>query len=236
MGNRYKCLIFDLDGTLLNTSKGIINSVKYVEEKMKLKKQTDDQLRVFLGPPPSEIYMKIYGLTMEESKVATKYHREYSLKNAVNEFDKYINMQNTLSELKKQGYYLACATLKRKDIAVKILQNASLDFFFDVINGMDLEESMTKADIISECCEMVGIGKKQCLMIGDSNSDYKGSMDAGVSFLGVTYGYGFEPKREYSFDVVDTPGEIIDYICKQDAYKYKNTFEEVFDVVKARKY
>ena len=63
----YELVIFDLDGTLLNTSQGIYNSVRYAEKQLDLPAIEDALLPIFVGPPPAQMYQKLYGLTEREA-------------------------------------------------------------------------------------------------------------------------------------------------------------------------
>ena len=71
-------VIFDLDGTLIDSSEGIFNSIRYTEEKLNLVRLDDSLLSSFVGPPPTESYQKLHGLDLSGAKIATKYHREYA--------------------------------------------------------------------------------------------------------------------------------------------------------------
>lgn len=188
-----KLIIFDLDGTLLDTSKGIFNSVRYAEEKMGIMPTLEKNLKLFLGPPPVEMYQHVYGMDKKQGLEATKWHREYGSKHAIYEAELYPGVKETLEKLCNKGYHLAVATLKRQDIAEKILSLQGIDKFFVQIAGMNMSESDTKADLILRVCRAEGIELGDLvLMVGDSQYDYEGAKEAGVDFLGVSYGYGFE--------------------------------------------
>lgn len=58
MKNKYELVIFDLDGTLLDTSPGIFNSVRFAEQQMGFTPILDARLKEFVGPPPKSMYMK----------------------------------------------------------------------------------------------------------------------------------------------------------------------------------
>ena len=192
-GKKYKLIIFDLDGTLLDTSQGIFNSVRYAEEKMSLEAIADDDLRKFVGPPPAEMYKKLYGLNDEQSLKAAGYHREYGSSKAVYEAKLYSGVTETLDYLSKQGYILAVATLKRQDIAEKILSLYGIGGYFAHIAGMNHAETDTKSGLIKRVCTLENIVPcDEVLMVGDSQYDYEGAKEAGVDFLGVSYGFGFE--------------------------------------------
>ena len=69
---KYKLIIFDLDGTLLDTSKGIFNSVRYAEKMMGFEPLKDDKLKEFVGPPPKDMYMKDYGISEYDATILVK--------------------------------------------------------------------------------------------------------------------------------------------------------------------
>lgn len=194
----HKLIIFDLDGTLLDTSQGIFNSVRYAEGKMGLKPTAEENLRKFVGPPPAEMYRKMYGLNDEQSLEAAGYHREYGRSKAIYEARLYDGVPETLARLSEQGCILAVATLKRQDIAEKILSLYGIDGYFAHIAGMNQAETNTKAGLIKSVCALENIVPgAEVLMVGDSQYDYEGAKEAGVDFTGVSYGYGFGGNEKY---------------------------------------
>ena len=72
----YRYLLFDLDGTLTDSAEGIIKCVQYSAEKMGAPYKDFEELRVFVGPPLSESFQKVYGFSEEETKQAIVYYRE----------------------------------------------------------------------------------------------------------------------------------------------------------------
>ena len=191
MEKKYEIIIFDLDGTLLDTSPGIFNSVRFAEAQMGFTPVSDQQLKAFVGPPPKEMYKKFHGVDDETAIKATGFHRQYSREKAIYEAAIYPGMKETLESLKKQGYKLAVATLKGQKIAEKVLQIHGLDGFFDSIVGMDEAESFTKCKTIQVAMAQTGT-TGNVLMVGDSEYDYIGAVEAGVDFVGAVYGFGID--------------------------------------------
>ena len=192
---KYDLVIFDLDGTLLDTSEGIFGSVRYAEQKLGLLSAAEEQLKVFLGPPPKEMYQKVYQLDEKTALEATQYHREYGREKAIYQAKVYPNMLECLQQLKKQGIKLAVATLKSQDIAETILNHFGLAQYFDCIIGMDGKEGLKKSEIIRKVMEKTLISDK-VLMVGDSIYDLQGAKEAEVEFLGVLYGFGLKEESE----------------------------------------
>lgn len=210
--NKYDLVIFDLDGTLLDTSPGIFGSVRYAEKVMGLKPIADCELRKFVGPPPKEMYKKIYGLSDEDAMTATKAHRKYGVEKAVFQAEIYSGMKETLEKLKTCGFKLAVATLKKQNIAEIVLKNFGMYDFFDVVVGIDELESLTKAQTIEICLSKTN--SEFAVMVGDSEYDFKGAVEAKVDFIGVLYGFGFENGIDYPFDIITKPDELLDLVIE----------------------
>lgn len=210
MNNNRKAIIFDLDGTLLDTSQGIYGSVRFAEKQLGLAEIEDSLLPQFVGPPPKEMYMKIYGLSEEEALRAAILHREYGIKKAIYEAEVYKGIPETLNVIRRCGYKLAVATLKKQTIAQIILNNFNLASFFDSIVGMNDEETLSKKDTIDFAMKNTGIS--DAIMVGDSIYDYIGAKEAGVGFIGVSYGFGFSKGNSYEFPVANLPCDILDLI------------------------
>lgn len=191
-----KMIIFDLDGTLIDTHNGIFNSVRYAEKKMGLPPTKEENLVNFLGPPPAKIYQSLYDLNEQESIEATNYHRDYGSRHAIYEARLYSGVSETLGRLLAENLRLAVATLKRQTIAEKILSLYGIDKYFVYVAGMNEMETCTKADLIRQICNKEGITElEDVLMVGDSWYDYEGARETGVEFLGVSYGFGFDSTK-----------------------------------------
>lgn len=190
----YNTIIFDLDGTLLDTSQGIKNSVRHAEQMMGLTPVPDPQLASFFGPPPKKVYQTLHGLADDKALEAARHHREYAARKGIYEAFAFEDIERLLVQLHAERRKLAIATLKREDIARSILAHFKLDHYFDAIVGQNFAEDLTKTQTINLAIEQLQQSDRtRILMIGDSEGDYKGALEAGIDFLGVTFGFGFEP-------------------------------------------
>ena len=210
MEKKHDLVIFDLDGTLLDTSPGIFGSIRYVEQVLKLKPIDENELCEFIGPPPKEMYLRKYNLSDEDAMKATCAHRKYGIEKAIYEAKIYDGMHEVLDTLKKRNVKMAVATLKKQNIAETVLVNFSLDKYFDIIVGMDDNETLTKKDTITRA--MKAVGASCTVMVGDSEYDYQGAIEADVDFVGVLYGFGFRKDQSYPFRTASLPIELLDII------------------------
>ena len=211
-----KAVIFDLDGTLINTENGILKSINFVLNEMGLEGIDKCNQKKFIGPP---IYMSLQNFYGLDIKVAleghNKFRQVYEEKYLYDAF-LYDNIRNVLRELCNKNYKLGVATYKKEEHAVNLLKYFSLYQYFDVVKGSNSNNNLTKTSIVSNCIFDLGIsyGESDIILIGDSYSDFKAASDNKIDFLGVTYGFGFNKESNdlNNINYVETPMEILDYI------------------------
>ena len=201
------CVIFDLDGTLLDTSPGIMESVRFAAEKHGYPHLTDTQLRTFIGPPLTDSFIRCYGCNDEEAKKLTAAYREHYRDGALLNAKPYDGIFELCEKLKKRGYRLAVATSKPQVFSERILNH--FGFEIQIIHGADMDGKLTKTDLIHLCMKDFGVNR--AVMIGDTKHDAKGAEKAGVPFIAVTYGFGnTEEMLKYPYiGIADTPLDIL---------------------------
>ncbi len=194
---RYDAVVFDLDGTLLDTSEGIWRSVSYVIETMKLPPVSDDVMRTFIGPPIQKSFARVYGLDEKEANAAADIFRNRYKDTDILLATPYGGIFEAIRSLSEAGVRSGVATYKRQDYAEKILVHFGFDKVCDVICGSDFEGKLTKKDIIENAVKSLGVSdKKKAVMVGDSDNDAIGASEMGVDFIGVTYGFGFDGDKD----------------------------------------
>lgn len=194
---KYSTIIFDLDGTLLDTSEGIMVGASYAAHRMGVPELTIEQQRSFIGPPILDSFMRECGLTKTEAEIAVSVYRERYKEKGIYEAKHYHQIEDLLVLLKNKGCKLAVATLKMDRFAKEILQSFGLFDYFDSINGIDEKDTLSKKDIIQMCLnEMESYDLSQAVLIGDTIFDAVGAKEAGIDFIGVTYGFGLKGNKE----------------------------------------
>lgn len=106
------------------------------------------------------------------------------------------NVESLLSALKSKKFQLAVATNKRIDYAKNLLDHFRLAPYFETIQGSDFENKKTKPDIISCAMRALHTGAIGTVMVGDTVGDLSGAHSNRISFLAVTYGFGFKGVSE----------------------------------------
>lgn len=214
MKNRKKLIIFDLDGTLLDTSEGILHCYHKTASMLNLKKNPVENDSVVIGGPLSDGFRTLYDIPDEETlaKAIDTYRKLYA-NEGITKFSAYNGIDTALNKLKSDGYQLGVATLKLEEYAKSMLKNAGLAKYFDIIHGWDGTEKSTKAYTVTKVLFEQKCLAKNAVLVGDSVYDKNGAEIAGVDFLGVTYGFGIKKgdKTNSRFDTVDSPVELSEY-------------------------
>ncbi len=209
-----KAVLFDLDGTLLDTCEGVLLSVKETEAHFGLPALTDAEYQKFNGPPMKQSMMRYHGLDSETADTVTAYFRERYKTVNLRKAARYAGEIEALTALKARGVRMGVATYKRTDYAIDILKHFELAPFFAVIEGDTEASDRTKADIIRIAAEKLAADPREVVMVGDTMGDYDGATAAGADFIGVTYGFGFTPDGE-----------------KPDGVQYCNSFKELLKIL-----
>ncbi len=194
MKKSMKAIIFDLDGTLMNTKSGIIKALNELIENHQFEPIPKESQDLFVGPPMANSLITYYGFDKAFAKTCALEFREIYANKYSEDARTYNQMKYVLNALRAQGYTLCVATYKREDVALKLLNHYKLAKYFDVIHGSDQNASMTKADIIRKTMADAKSNVKNTIMVGDTRGDGEAAKEVGCAFIAVTYGYGFKPK------------------------------------------
>lgn len=204
----YRGIIFDLDGTLLDTAEGVLSSVRYAVEVMGYEPLSDEVMRTFIGPPVKHSFIRVYGLDDAEAAKATEVFRNRYKGHDLMKAVPYAGIMELLKKLKEEGFLVGVATLKREDYAILLLEHYHISDYCDCICGSDFDSKMLKIDVLQNCLAKLELSPKETVLIGDTSSDGTGAAQAGTDFIAVTYGFGPSTEEEWSpFHPVFTAGK-----------------------------
>ena len=204
----YDYVLFDLDGTLTDSAKGILASVDYAVEKMGLAPIPPEKRRLYIGPPLLDSFQQINGMTVEESYEGVRLFRERYNRVGWMENRVYEGIPHMLRALKSRGVYLGVATAKPVAFAEMVLNYFGLAPYFDAISSAPMDESgLPKEELIRRALPE---GAKNVAMVGDRLYDMEGARRAGVSAIGALYGYGSREELEKSGadHICETPDDL----------------------------
>ncbi len=212
-----KIILFDLDGTLIESGEGIIKSLQYAIKEMKLLQKTAEELNVFIGPPLLEQLMSYFDLTEAEGERAVKLYHDRYHPIGLFESEPYQGIEEMLVELKQQGFVLGISSSKPDYLVKEVLTHYNLSQYFSVIMGSgEGKIRNTKASVIKATLSELNVSKEvdQVWMVGDKEHDVLGAREEDIPCIGVLYGYGTKEEMEcvQPFKMVDSVSELKDYL------------------------
>jgi len=184
--------LFDLDGTLIDSKQGIINSATYaLKAAGVISSNYTGSQESLIGPPIREVFRLIHPFTDTELEEVVRKYREYYANQGMFENTVYPGIMELLEKLKSKGIIMAIATSKARVYALRIADKYGFTKYFDVIMGAELDGSRErKSDVISAALNELGGGFQKIIMIGDREHDIIGAQETGIDSIGVTWGYG----------------------------------------------
>lgn len=216
MEKEFEFILFDLDGTLIDTGAGIINGVKYSLKKLGYPLNGNEDFDFFVGPPLKETFQSRLGFDEQKASNAVLLFRKYYAEQGKLECSPYCDMIKVLKVLNENGKKIFVATSKPTTFSCDILRKFNMLNQFVEVVGSNLDNTRSKkSEIIEYILDKYQIkDRNKVLFIGDTEFDAKGAQDTGVSFGAVTYGYGFAKGYENNgfVFVEDTPLKILDHI------------------------
>lgn len=205
-------VIFDLDGTLLNTDLLIRKSFDHVFEKYKPGYQlTHEEHLSFLGPTLKDTFERYFPSSMSDELI--EYYRDFNHAHHEDYVTIYPTVKETLQYFKDNDYPLAVVTTKFSEAAYIGLDLFDLRDYFDIVLGMDQVQNV-KPDPEGILRVMNEMACKKAVYIGDNTSDILAGKNAGVYTIGVKWTpKGTQDMEKLQPDLmINQMDEIIDFI------------------------
>ena len=211
---RYKYVLFDLDGTLTDSGKGIMNSARYAFGELGLETPPTQELRKMIGPPLG-VSFAFLGVPQEQVEEAIRLYRDrYNNHGGKYECEIYPGIVELLEKLQAGGCRLYVATSKPEAMARDILTKFELARYFEYIAGATFDHSREgKAAVLRYLLELTG-ETNDSVLIGDTHYDVLGANELGIPCIGVTWGYGTRDEMQAAgaAEIVDSPDALYEYL------------------------
>ena len=195
-----KAILFDLDGTIINSEEGITKCVQYALRSFGIDEPDRKKLLCFIGPPLDPVFREKYGFDEKKAWAAVEKYRERFDREGIFECELYDGIADAIKRLKEKGYVIALASSKPETACRRILEHFSLTPYFDMIVGSTLDGSIsTKQEVLEELGRRMAhlnIPKEEMCLIGDTAYDVIGAKKFGIRCIGVTYGFGTRAQLE----------------------------------------
>lgn len=219
MNKNFKCVIFDLDGTLIDSGPDLADSLNYVLRKQGFEGVDQSILGSLVGGGAEMMIRKGFDqiqVKIDETKVETYICQflEYYYNNCTNQTKLYEGVLYTLKYLKKKNIKICLCTNKKQHLTNKIIKEFKLEDYFDLILGSSKKlEMKPSVQMLDFCSKKLKINSSdQCLMIGDSDNDILPAIKLNMTSIFVRYGYGKLSRNLVANYEVNAIKEIID-IC-----------------------
>jgi len=185
-----RTLLFDLDGTLIDSALGITRSVSYSLERMGHPGLPQDTLRTWIGPALRVSFGALFDRAEEIERAVALYRERYDLE-GWREHTVYAGIGDAVETLHGAGHRVAVVTAKNESYARRIV--ASLPFghrFEDVIGATPDGRLSHKPELIAEALDRLALRAEDCAMIGDRHLDIEGATHHRMPGIGVLWGFG----------------------------------------------
>jgi len=188
MVKRYDLIVFDWDGTVMDSTAVIANSIQSACRDLDLTVPTDEVARhvIGLGLDQALRYaVPSAGASRHAELVARYRHHFFSQENAMPLFE---GAEQLMQELRAQGYYLAVATGKNRTGLDRALKSSNMAQYFHATRTADQTVSKPDPTMLHEIMEELEVSAARALMVGDTTHDLQMAVNAGVASIGMTHG------------------------------------------------
>ena len=215
-----RAIIFDLDGTLCNTIDDIRDGVNAVLSRLGYKERSREDIHKFINHGARNLIKRslprdVQNIDFIVESALSDYNNEY--KNYYcNKTHVYEGIEEMLIELKSLGFKLGILSNKQ-DIYVKGIVEKLFDedIFTCAMGQTDLPPKPNPA-AVNYITKAMGVRPDKCLYVGDSDVDVDTALNAGMKFIGVSWGYRDEETLRHAgaTDIAHTPSDIISYLVE----------------------
>lgn len=214
---KYDAVVFDLDGTLIDTLEDLKDSVNFALQKFGFPSRNLDEIRSFVGNGVKRlVYLSVPEGTGEAtSEKCLEIFKEHYKSNSRNKTAPYDGIPEMLERVKAAGFKTAVVTNKIQDAAIEIIRSFFGDVIDVIIGQIDGVAQKPEPDGVWLALEKLGVSKEKAVYIGDSEVDCMTAHNAGLPCIGVTWGFRSrevleDNKAEF---IVESPEKIMDCLA-----------------------
>lgn len=213
---KYKAVIFDMDGTILNTLEDLKNATNYSLRQFNMPERTLEEVRMFVGNGIRKLVERAVPAGTSAEKidevldVFLKYYEVHSADNT----SSYPGIHELVEKLKAAGIKTAVSTNKA-DAPAQELGKEYFNGIFDLIVGQrDGLRTKPAPDSVNEILKILNIQKKDAVYVGDSDVDVQTAANSGLDFIGVSWGFRGRKflQEKGAKNIVDSADEILDLV------------------------
>ena len=186
-----KNILFDFDGTLINTWPGIEATLRASLEALDIPVRDGVITRSLVGMPLAKVFEELQGEDPSSAEIVTQKYRELFPTVGMSSAEPFGGILEMLEKLKERDKEIFLVTARNEMIAKQMMDDHSLTGFFTWVRGeQEGEMPDGKEHMVAEVLLKFGLARQDCVMVGDRSYDIEAALANGIQALGVTYGYG----------------------------------------------
>ncbi|MBN9140417.1 MAG: HAD hydrolase-like protein [Micrococcales bacterium] len=213
MTPRFTPVLFDLDGTIVDSAPGILASLAWTYEQLRMPIPAPAELLKWVGPPILDSFRDLAKLDEDESRYALALYREHYAEVGVLDATPYPGVLDVLRDIREAGVPLSLATSKPESLARTILDHIGIaDAFTEITGASEDEVRSSKPDVVAEALRRLaadGDAAPAPVMVGDRIHDVEGAAEHEVPTIFVTWGYGSPAEAAGAIAVARTSRELL---------------------------
>lgn len=184
--------LFDFDGTIADTSEGIVKSVAYALERLGIHINGTEELYRFIGPPLYDSFVGFYGFSHEKALKAIELFRESYTTSGIYQSRMYDDMEALLCNICSRKTDALIVSSKPEKMIEILLDIYGIGKYFAFVAGAVGMDRRDKCSVMKYAVSTCGIATADAVMIGDTKYDIEAARLFGIRSIGVTYGFGSE--------------------------------------------
>jgi phosphoglycolate phosphatase len=205
-----RLVLFDLDGTLVDSSPGIHAAVRYAVAALGLPEPTAPQLRGMVGPPLQDGFALVLGVPVADVPRAVAAYREHYAAGALLQATAHDGIPELLADLRAADATLAVATSKPEPFAVRLLEHTGLLPAFASVHGATMDGLVRHKDQVVAAALAAHPDGRDPVLVGDRSHDVLGAAAHGLPCVGAGWGPAEDGELEAAgaVAVAITPAEV----------------------------
>ena len=189
MNHEAKLIVFDWDGTLMDSAAHIVNCLQIAISELNLPAKTDNELKNIIGLGLREALIALYPQGNEDDfNALTAHYRKHFFDQNHESCELFEGARELIEELHAKDYFLAVATGKGRNGLDKVLKETGMDELFPITRCADESHSKPHPQMLLDIIDWYGVDANETIMVGDTEYDLLMANNADAHSVGVTYG------------------------------------------------
>ena len=210
----HKLIVFDLDGTLIDSIPDLTDAVNHIRTKFSLSLLSQAEVTALVGEGAQRLVEEaLPGFSPADRQIGLDCFLAYNYRHLIDKTRFYPGVIETLQILKESGSILAVASNKSEPHCKEILRLLQADHYFDAILGAEsaAERKPSPAPIL-HLMRQFGVSPRETVMVGDSINDIRAGKSAGVLTIGCEFGYGTDDELKDADGTISSLPQVVQFL------------------------